>query len=104
MTLDTNTGKPIDPTVGMRVYREFYNVKKDKDGKKMVVVHKTNGDGSNKRAVMTKDVKKNGNGNGNKGGNGGNGGKDKSGGREEKKHGGGATEQVLLTSHFDLRG
>lgn len=76
----------------MRVYREFYNVKKNKDGKKMIVAHK-HGDGSKKGAVMTEDVKKNSNGNGNnKGSNGGN---DKGGG-EEKKDGRGSGEMVCL--------
>lgn len=90
MALDADTGKPIDPTVGMRVYREFYNVKKDKNGKKMIVAHK-NGEGSNKGAVMIEDVKKNGSANGgNNGGNKGNG----QGGGEAKKDGGGAGEQV----------
>lgn len=98
VALDADTGKPLDPTVGMRVYREFYNVKKDKDGKKMIMVHR-NGEGSKKGEVMTEDVKKDGNGkaaNGSKAGggeaakNGGN------GGGEEKKNG--SAEQVRLSS------
>ena len=62
VALDADTGKPLDPNVGMRVKREFYDIKKDDKGNNMVVAHKTNG---SKAGVD--DVKKNGKGNGNGG-------------------------------------
>lgn len=104
VALDADTGKPIDPTVGMRVYREFYNVKKDKDGKKMIVVKK-NGEASDRGGVMFEDVKKDGNGNGKNGGNGGGGDVAKGGnggngngkgGDEEKKEDGGEMVRALI--------
>ena len=39
--IDANTGKPLDPNVGMRVQREFYNVGKDGKGKKVMIAHKS---------------------------------------------------------------
>jgi hypothetical protein len=39
--IDADTGKPLDPNVGMRVKREFYNVGKDGKGKKMIIAHKS---------------------------------------------------------------
>lgn len=45
VALDADTGKPVDPNIGMRVKREFYNVGKDGKGRKVVVAHKT-GSGS----------------------------------------------------------
>ena len=55
--IDTNTGKPLDPNVGMRVKREFYNVGKDGKGKKMIIAHKS---GSATAAAAGNEGKKDG--------------------------------------------
>jgi hypothetical protein len=39
--IDADTGKPLDPNIGMRLKREFYNVGKDGKGKKRIVAHKS---------------------------------------------------------------
>ena len=87
VALDADTGKPIDPNIGMRVKREFYDIKKDKNGKKMIIAHKTSSHGTTKdegkggsedikKGVNVKgnEVKKNGSGGGNAGSGGGGGG------------------------------
>lgn len=95
--LDADTGKPLDPNVGMRVYREFYDIKKDKHGKNVVVAHKSGNGGSKKGEAAAEGGEKkdgngkngNGNGNGNKNANENKGGS-KSGGEDkggEKKDG-----------------
>ena len=41
VAIDADTGKPLDPDIGMRTRREFYNVGKDGKGKKVIVAHKS---------------------------------------------------------------
>ena len=91
VALDADTGKPLDPNIGMRVYREFYDVKKNSNGKKVMVAHKS---GSAAGSKAAEEAKKNGNGNGNGKGNG------KGGDSEEKKNdGGGGEEKVHVLTY-----
>ena len=64
VAIDADTGKPLDPNVGMRVKREFYDVKKAKNGQKVMVAHRSGSNAGSKNGG-TEDVKKNGNVNGN---------------------------------------
>lgn len=57
--LNADTGKPTDPNIGMRVRREFYDVKRDGRGKKVIVAHKTGG-GSSKQEDTKEPVKNEG--------------------------------------------
>ena len=41
VAIDTDTGKPVDPNIGMRTRREFYNIGKDGKGKKVLIAHKS---------------------------------------------------------------
>ena len=41
VAIDADTGKPLDPNIGMRVKREFVNVGIDGKGRKMLVAHKS---------------------------------------------------------------
>ena len=94
VALDADTGKPLDPKVGMRVKREFYNVKQSPNGKKVMVAHKTrsNASGEAKNDKNNEGAKKVGN---EKGGNekGGQGKKNDGGG------GGGGGDKVNAISH-----
>ena len=63
VALDADTGKPLDPNVGMRVCRDFYNVRKDKNGKKVMTRKKIETD-TQKGKVMSMGVKKDSKGGG----------------------------------------
>ena len=100
VALDADTGKPLDPNIGMRVKREFYDVKKTKNGQKVTVAHKSGsaqgskaGGGGEEKKNGIGDGKKDGNGNGKKGENGKGGG---GGGGEEKKNEGGGEKVRAL--------
>lgn len=57
--IDADTGKPLDPNVGMRVKREFYNVGTDGKGKKVMIAHKSGSaaaEGGNKEGGGTKQT------------------------------------------------
>ena len=86
VALNADTGKPIDPNVGMRVQREFYDVKKDRNGKKVVVAHKSPSGSKIGGVAGAEDVKNIGKGGSGKDGGGGKG-KGKGGG-EAKNDGG----------------
>ena len=60
--IDANTGKPLDPNVGMRVQREFYNVGKDGKGKKVMVAHKSGSSAAAAGEGKKEDSGKNGGG------------------------------------------
>jgi len=91
VALDADTGKPLDPDVGMRVCRDFYNVRKDKDGKKFMTRKRVDFK-DQKGNVMTEDVKKVGKGGGNAG----------KKGNEQKKDNSGDTQQVSPIILFSL--
>lgn len=91
VALDADTGKPLDPNVGMRVCRDFYNVRKDKDGKR-VMTRKSVDFKDQKGNVMIEDVKKGGKGSGDTG----------KRGREEKKDSSGDAQQASSDPPFYL--
>lgn len=39
--IDADTGQPLDPNVGRKTYVTYYDIKKDKNGNKSVVAHKS---------------------------------------------------------------
>jgi len=92
VALDADTGKPLDPNVGMRVCRDFYNVRKAKDGKK-VMTRKRVDFKDQKGNVMTEDVKKDGKGGGDAG----------KKGSEEKKESSGDAQQASPTILFTFQ-
>ncbi|KAK5120496.1 hypothetical protein LTR85_006151 [Meristemomyces frigidus] len=73
IALDADTGQPLDPNIGRKTYVTYYDIKKDKNGSKSLVAHRSSvgsGHGGNNGKGGKEDAKKNGNGNG-KGGDGG---------------------------------
>ena len=94
VALDADTGQPIDPNVGMRTYREFYDIKKDSHGNKVLIAQNSPSGSRTGAEDVKKSVnggdKKNGNGGDKKGGNG------KNGGGDEKKADGGEGEGKVM--------
>lgn len=97
--VDADTGKPVDPNVGMRVKREFYNVGTDGKGKKVMIAHKSPS-GSKVGAEEIKEEEKKDDGK--KGGNGNDGGKDngKKDGEEKKQDKGADGEGQKVRVHL----
>ena len=62
VAVDADTGKPLDPRVGVPTQRDFITVEKDKHGKKMLVAHK--GDPANATYEFVKNDNGGANGNG----------------------------------------
>jgi predicted CopG family antitoxin len=90
--IDADTRKPLDPNVGMRVKREFYNVGKDGKGKKVMIAHKTGSAAAAEDGKKEYGGKKEGNGNGK--------GKGKNGGGDKKDNAAGAGGAGEKVSHF----
>ena len=40
-TLDADTGKPLDPSIGRKTYITYNDIKKDKSGVKSIVAHRS---------------------------------------------------------------
>lgn len=41
ISLDADTGKPLDPNIGRKTYVTYYDIKKDKKGSKSIVAHRS---------------------------------------------------------------